>query len=405
MTQTLYKIDHIAPGTPLPFDAFDANGHLLLKKGFVVESSEQATRLIARGLFSSGSTAGGAAPRHAGSADGAFANPLFTTAAKSSHVERVSVHAMLDTCHQKLADVLENPPQDGTFAAVVREIATAVQRACDLDPDAALARNLVVRLRPHTTRHSLDCAILVDIVKRSSLPDHKERLALVCAALTMNLAAVAFHERCYAQSEPLSPAEKVEKMAHPARGAQKLRELGVDDADWISIVEQHHESPNGSGYPAGLMAKDIVPAALTLSIADRYCAMVSERAHRPGRNPGNALQELLLIMGKNEVDAAAASRFIREIGIYPPGAIVTLVNGEAAMVVSRTLNLKHPIVRAFTDSHGKPRPEYIKHATSDARFAIRSVVHPGETPVVFDLGRMWHPVTVEIDDQAGSDGC
>lgn len=42
----------IGMGVPMPFDAFDAQGKLLLRKGFVIDSPQQLERLLERGLYS-----------------------------------------------------------------------------------------------------------------------------------------------------------------------------------------------------------------------------------------------------------------------------------------------------------------------------------------------------------------
>jgi len=58
------------------------------------------------------------------------------------------------------------------------------------------------------------------------------------------------------------------------------------------IVLQHHERANGSGYPSGLSAKDILLEARILAIADVVEAMASHRPYRPALGIGKALEEI-----------------------------------------------------------------------------------------------------------------
>ncbi len=58
------------------------------------------------------------------------------------------------------------------------------------------------------------------------------------------------------------------------------------------IVLQHHERMDGSGYPAGLMAKDILLEARILGVADVVEAMASHRPYRPALGINKALAEI-----------------------------------------------------------------------------------------------------------------
>jgi putative nucleotidyltransferase with HDIG domain len=59
-----------------------------------------------------------------------------------------------------------------------------------------------------------------------------------------------------------------------------------------TIVRQHHERLDGSGYPDGLKGKAICPEARILAVADVMEAMVSHRPYRPAHSVDDALAEL-----------------------------------------------------------------------------------------------------------------
>ena len=58
------------------------------------------------------------------------------------------------------------------------------------------------------------------------------------------------------------------------------------------IVLQHHERLDGSGYPQGLSADDILLEARILAVADVVEAMASRRPYRPPRGLDKALEEI-----------------------------------------------------------------------------------------------------------------
>ncbi len=78
---------------------------------------------------------------------------------------------------------------------------------------------------------------------------------------------------------------------HAAMGAQILS--NVDSLKKISeVVRQHHERPDGRGYPDGLVGDQIQLDAAVLSIADTYDAMTSDRPYREARTKEYAINEL-----------------------------------------------------------------------------------------------------------------
>jgi putative nucleotidyltransferase with HDIG domain len=63
------------------------------------------------------------------------------------------------------------------------------------------------------------------------------------------------------------------------------------------IVRQHHERLDGSGYPAGLKADDILFEARILGVADVVEAISSHRPYRPGLGIECALEEITRARG------------------------------------------------------------------------------------------------------------
>lgn len=64
-----------------------------------------------------------------------------------------------------------------------------------------------------------------------------------------------------------------------------------------SIVRQHHERLDGSGYPDGLSGEEIMLEARILAVADVVEAMSSHRPYRAALGVGQALEEITLHKG------------------------------------------------------------------------------------------------------------
>jgi HD-GYP domain-containing protein (c-di-GMP phosphodiesterase class II) len=78
---------------------------------------------------------------------------------------------------------------------------------------------------------------------------------------------------------------------HPQRGYDILKDVDLP-YPIAKIVLQHHEKLNGSGYPQGVKAGDILLEARIVSVADVVEAMASYRPYRPALGIDMALEEI-----------------------------------------------------------------------------------------------------------------
>ncbi len=78
---------------------------------------------------------------------------------------------------------------------------------------------------------------------------------------------------------------------HPGLGARMLERVpGFEEIS--SWVEQHHERPDGRGYPEMLTDDELPLAPRILAVADAYWALRAERPYRPAHGPEEALEIL-----------------------------------------------------------------------------------------------------------------
>lgn len=80
-------------------------------------------------------------------------------------------------------------------------------------------------------------------------------------------------------------------MAHPLIGVNIVAPLGLDPEE-LSVIRNHHERWDGSGYPDGLQGYGIPKLARVLAVADAFDAMNSDRAYRQSLPPSICMQEL-----------------------------------------------------------------------------------------------------------------
>jgi HD-GYP domain-containing protein (c-di-GMP phosphodiesterase class II) len=78
----------------------------------------------------------------------------------------------------------------------------------------------------------------------------------------------------------LTDAEFAEVKQHAGAGVALLEELGGFDPLVLSLVHDHHERLDGSGYPRGLGRGEVSLEAQVLAVCDVYDALISPRVYR-----------------------------------------------------------------------------------------------------------------------------
>jgi len=148
------------------------------------------------------------------------------------------------------------------------------------------------KLRRHDSglfSHCLNVSLLALAFARHLGWEDKEAETLALGAVLHDLGMMPWARETFHQTEPLSDEDWEEIKAHPRRGADLLQSLDRIPAEILAMVRQHHECPDGSGYPRGLTGRDLHPWARALRILDSYEAMTSLRPWRPPLSGRQAL--------------------------------------------------------------------------------------------------------------------
>lgn len=370
----------ITPGEPLPLDVFDRSGRKLLGRGQVVRGLAQLERLLEIGLWGEADAVQALRGGRGGPGPAPGAPVQF---------QSLCAFAELRALRADLDRLLSGWTGGSAPEAVasVRAMAARLMHAVELDPDAAVATLAWLRDRPHGARQAVNAAVLTDLMLAMDGAPATLRCSATCAALTMNLSIHSLQDVLYEVKTPTA-AQQAEILAHPARSAALLAEAGVDDAQWLEAVRQHHEAADGSGYPARLAGTATCLAARALGVADRFCAVISERAYRPAVPAGVALARMF--DGSNAtLDAGLSATLVRVMGAWPPGTVVLLHSGELAVVTRRTTDPRGPVARMVRTRDGLPSAACPKRITQRGAFAIVEEAGRERLPAGVAVESLW----------------
>ena len=248
-----------------------------------------------------------------------------------------------------LAELLLRPRGCADFSVEMAQFADTLVRLTHEDPDVAIFHMVHARsdkMRRYGVLHAMHTGMLLTLIGRRKDWGDTRTATAVKAGLTMNISITALQSELAQQAAPLTKAQQDAIEGHPLASTQMLRELGVSDAAWLTAVSQHHESPDGTGYPRRLTHVDQLADAVRT--CDLFGAKISPRIGRHGMPTPRAASDIFRQQGACYFGAT----LIRELGLYPPGCLVELSSGERGVVVQRTRDQGAPMVVLIGQGQG-----------------------------------------------------
>lgn len=136
-------------------------------------------------------------------------------------------------------------------------------------------------------------------------------------------------------------------------GAALLDKNKLKNSVIRNIIKYHHAplyEDEKRCYPTEQHYTQIPLYVRICKLADIYDAMTSKRCYKEAFNPINVVTQLFRDYAKkDQMLQYVLHAFVKSIGIYPPGSIIYLRNGQMAYV----LESAGPLVIPFTDGQGQ----------------------------------------------------
>ncbi|MDD4964134.1 MAG: response regulator [Gallionella sp.] len=196
---------------------------------------------------------------------------------------RVRTHLELNRLRNRLEDLVDERTQE-------LKQSEHKLRSNLLESVTALAATVEMR-DPYTAGHQRRVSELaVAMAQELHLPE-EEIEGIRLASVVHDVGKIRVPAEILSKPGHLSLHEMGIINEHPQNGYEILKNI---DFPWpiAEIVHQHHEREDGSGYPQGLHAEQILLAAKLVSVADVVESMVTHRPYRAGLGIDAALAEI-----------------------------------------------------------------------------------------------------------------
>lgn len=197
----------------------------------------------------------------------------------------------------------------------------------------------------HTAEHSVNVAILAMGLARALewAPEQVEQAGL--AGLLHDIGKMNLDPEIVNKPERLTEDEMEYMRSHCEIGYDLVRGDERVPPEVARAVHEHHEQPDGQGYPLGKTADELLPLSRLIAVINAYDAMTAHWPFRQALSHHEALGELWR-QRRRQFDEGMVEQLIRFLGWVTPGTLVRLSNGEHAVVLESSHdNRLWPVIR------------------------------------------------------------
>jgi len=174
--------------------------------------------------------------------------------------------------------------------AAATKLSDDLMQACACGGDMTTLLISLIRHDNSTFVHITNvCTYSILLAERLGITSQSELREIGVGALLHDLGKRRVAPDILQKPGALSSRERKEIQLHPTRGFEELCHNAEMTLGQLMMVYQHHERPNGSGYPVRAVAADIHWMAGLCSVVDVFDALTS---HRSYRTPATAEQAL-----------------------------------------------------------------------------------------------------------------
>jgi putative nucleotidyltransferase with HDIG domain len=261
---------------------------------------------------------------------------------------RVNVKSLLNSA--RMGQMLDTQVAAATVDACVRSILR--------NPEAMIWMSKIKNQNEYTAEHCFNvCVLAIAFGRHLHMTEEDLRLLGLCGLLH-DVGKMRIPSEILDKPGSLTEDEFVVMKQHTVIGhellerqSEGLHHLALD------VVLNHHERPDGGGYPRGLGEGEIAEFARIISVVDAYDAITSNRCYAP-EQPSADAQKIIFQNRGSQFDEEVALQFIQAIGPYPPGTLVELRNGMVGIVLAGKPRFRHlPTVLLLRDANKQPMEE------------------------------------------------
>lgn len=226
--------------------------------------------------------------------------------------------------------------------------------------------------------HSINVMVLSLLLGKAAELSAEEMKYLGVGALLHDAGKTEIPPRILRATTRTPPEEEYYR-AHVGYGIKAVAGAKGMAVPARNIIACHHERWDGNGFPNRLAGDKIPRLARIAALANRYDNLCNPFDIQSAKTPAEALGHLFK-KESGAFDPDLLQRFVKVLGVYPPGTFVTLSNGAVGLVVESNPNrLLQPLVMLYDADI--PRHEALMLDLKEAELNVESTLNPANMPL------------------------
>ncbi len=226
--------------------------------------------------------------------------------------------------------------------------------------------------------HSLNVAVIAMMIGRAKGYSAEQLKALSFAALFHDMGKIKIPTAILRKQTPLSEPESNYLKLHTKYGLDMANQIEDFPESAKTVIAQHHELRDGSGYPEGLKGDKIDELAQVIIVANAFDNLCHTPIASEQKIPYTALSHLYKNC-KHLYKEENLNILIKFMGVFPPGTVVQLSNNMVGLVISvNASHLLFPNVLVYDPAVPRTQAPIIDLASKDIK--IVNAIHPSKLP-------------------------
>ncbi|MFM2658502.1 HD-GYP domain-containing protein [Vibrio owensii] len=226
--------------------------------------------------------------------------------------------------------------------------------------------------------HSLNVGVIAMMIGRAKGYSAEQLKALSFAALFHDMGKIKIPTAILRKQTPLSEPESNYLKLHTKYGLDMANQIEDFPDSAKTVIAQHHELRDGSGYPEGLKGDEIDELAQVIIVANAFDNLCHTPIASEQKIPYTALSHLYKNC-KHLYKEENLNILIKFMGVFPPGTVVQLSNNMVGLVISvNASHLLFPNVLVYDPAVPRTQAPIIDLASKDIK--IVNAIHPSKLP-------------------------
>ncbi|MEL7412502.1 MAG: HD-GYP domain-containing protein [Pseudomonadota bacterium] len=226
--------------------------------------------------------------------------------------------------------------------------------------------------------HSLNVAVIAMMIGRAKGYSAEQLKALSFAALFHDMGKIKIPTAILRKQVPLSEPESNYLKLHTKYGLDMANQIEGFPESAKTVIVQHHELRDGSGYPEGLKGDEIDELAQVIIVANAFDNLCHTPVSAEQKIPYTALSHLYKNC-KHLYKEENLNILIKFMGVFPPGTVAQLSNNMVGLVISvNASHLLFPNVLVYDPAVPRTQAPIIDLASKDIK--IVNAIHPSKLP-------------------------